>query len=287
MKRLTYFLLCAIATMFVACNSSNSKTEMAAENSALSDSLMIVNAEKDSLFALLNDINSDLMQIKDLEKLLSTTDFSKETPNKREQIKNDIELLKKTLEERRNKLAQLESKLKKANNKNAELEKTIASLKQQIDSQEETILEMTKALQDAQFLIEWQNEHIDSLTVQNQVVTEEKQAIQEKNKQLTEKLNTCYYVIGSKSELSDNKIIETGFLRKTKVMEGNFDKSYFTKADKRTLMNINLHSGKANVLSKHPAESYIIVDVDGSKVLQITDPIAFWDTSNYLVVQID
>ena len=287
MKRFSYLIICAIAAMLVvACDTSKNESANA-ENSALNDSLMMVNAEKDSLLVLLNNINSDLMQIKDLEKILSSPDFSKETPDKREEIKNDISLIKKTLEERRKKLNQLEAKLKKANNKNAELEKTISTLRQQIESQEETIYEMNQALQNAQFLIEWQNEHIDSLTVKNKTVTEEKEAIQSKNEQLTEKLNTCYYVVGSKSELSANKIIETGFLRKTKIMEGDFEKSYFTKADKRTLMNINLHSNKANVLSKHPAESYIIADVDGSKVLQITDPIAFWDLTNYLVVQID
>ena len=94
-------------------------------------------------------------------------------------------------------------------------------------------------------------------------------------------------MVGTKKELKQQKIIETGFLRKTKVMEGDYTKSYFTKADKRTLNTIALHSKKAQVMSKHPAGSYSIEEAGGQKVLHILDPNKFWELSNYLVVKID
>lgn len=90
-----------------------------------------------------------------------------------------------------------------------------------------------------------------------------------------------------KKELKDNEIIETGFLRKTKIMEGDFDRNFFTTADKRTLTTIPLHSDKAKVLTNQPESSYVIEDVDGQKVLRITNPASFWSLSNYLVVQIN
>ena len=95
------------------------------------------------------------------------------------------------------------------------------------------------------------------------------------------------YTDKAKKELKQQKIIETGFLRKTKVMEGDYTKSYFTKADKRTLNSIALHSKKAQVMSKHPADSYAIEDAGGQKVLHILNPNKFWELSNYLVVKID
>ena len=104
---------------------------------------------------------------------------------------------------------------------------------------------------------------------------------------LNNELNVCYYVVGSKKELKKNKIIQTGFLRKTKIMEGDFERSYFTKADKRTLSLIALHSKKADVLSKHPAGSYQIVeDANGLKSLKITDSSRFWELSNFLIVKV-
>ena len=70
-------------------------------------------------------------------------------------------------------------------------------------------------------------------------------------------------------------------------MEGDFEKSYFTKADKRTLSVIPLHSKKAKILSKQPAGSYVIEDNGGVKTLRITNATKFWELSNFLIVQID
>ena len=100
-------------------------------------------------------------------------------------------------------------------------------------------------------------------------------------------LNTCYYVIGSKKELKANKIIETGFLRKTKILQGDFEMSYFTKADRRTLSEIPLRSHKAQLMTNHPKDSYELIDRDGSKVLHILNANRFWEKSNFLVVKVD
>ena len=100
-------------------------------------------------------------------------------------------------------------------------------------------------------------------------------------------LNTCYYVIGSNKELKANKIIESGFLRKTKILQGDFEMSYFTKADRRTLNEIPLHSKKAQLMTNHPKDSYEIVDNDGVKTLHILNANRFWEKSNFLVVKID
>ena len=107
-------------------------------------------------------------------------------------------------------------------------------------------------------------------------------------KELTDELNTCYYAIGSKKELQDNNIIKTGFLRKTKIMQGDYEMSYFTAVDKRNLTQLPLHSKKAKVMTNQPADSYRIQDGNGGmKVLVITNPTKFWNASNFLVIQID
>ena len=71
-------------------------------------------------------------------------------------------------------------------------------------------------------------------------------------------------------------------------MQGDFDQSFFIKADRRTLTTIPLHSKKAKIISvTPPAASYTMKDVNGQKVLEITNPTQFWGVSNYLVIQID
>ena len=70
-------------------------------------------------------------------------------------------------------------------------------------------------------------------------------------------------------------------------MKGDFDMAYFTAADKRTLTEIATHSNKAEIKTSQPKDSYQIVDVNGQKVIKITDPAKFWQLSNFLVIKVD
>ena len=186
-------------------------------------------------------------------------------------------------------LEELERRLKQSTNYNATMQKSIANLKAQLDEQQKTINGLTEQLEAAHIQIKNLNQNVDSLNAVNKAVTKEKEIAQEETKQLTKEvnnLNTCYYVIGSKKELKANKIIESGFLRKTKILQGDFEMSYFTKADRRTLNEIPLHNNKAQVMTNHPKDSYEIVDQGGAKVLRILNPSRFWEKSNFLVVKV-
>lgn len=287
MKYLAFICMCIAVLLVSSCSNSSEKTEETVyATTELADSLQTANAEKDSLLGLLNEISSGMAQIKDIEQLI-TTDLSKETPDHKDQIRTDMMIIQQAMYERRQKMEALEAKLRKSINYNAEMQRTIKSLRFQIETQEATILELQTALRNAHVEIGDLNLRVDSLRRENSEITREKLAAQDESIQLSNQLNTCYYVVGSKSELKKYNIIETGFLRKTKIMEGDFEKSYFTKADKRTLSFINLHSQKAKVLSNHPDDSYQIVEKNGTKIFEITNTAKFWDLSNYLIVQID
>lgn len=138
------------------------------------------------------------------------------------------------------------------------------------------------------------NEHIDTLTCQVDSlnttifsVNERLAATQGTATRLENELNTCYYIIASKSVLKESKILETGFLRKSKLLKGDFDKGLFVTCDKRYADSLDLQSDKARILTNHSEGSYEIVEQNGKKILHITSPEQFWDCSNYLVVQID
>lgn len=281
----------AVACMMCLAACNNSNTETAATDTAivdrLNDSLLVANAEKDSLLSLINDINDGMMQIRDMEKIISASNLNNETRNKRQEIMDNMRLIQQALQDRREKLASLERRIKNSKGDSAQLQKTIDGLKKQIADQEASIARLTEELRKAHIEIQVLNTAVDSLNVANQTITEEKVAAEEKSEQLVNELNTCYYVIGSKNELKENKIIETGFLRKTKVLEGDYEINYFTKGDKRTLTEIPLHSKKAKIYTKHPEGTYEIVDNNGVKSLLITDPTRFWSLSNFLVIQID
>lgn len=293
MKQLITILF--IAIIMTSCSLENKEQQIALENAqdtikANRAELIQAIADRDSLFSLINEISEDMDEIKDYERILSTGNLNNESSSQKEKIRNDLQILKKTLQQRQQKLTELQKKLKDSKATNTKLEKTIETLNAQIVEQQKEIETLTIALTSAKGQIIKLESDKDSLNKTISSVTAEKELVegiaQEAISNVNE-LNKCFYAIGSKQELKKNKIIESGFLKKTKVLQGDYDTQFFNIGDKRTLNKINLHSKKAKVLTNHPSNSYQIVDRDGVKVLEITNPNAFWNLTNYLVVQVD
>lgn len=295
MKNIFYFTWLLIGlTVMPACQRANQQDQEAMRldsiNAALQDSINTANAEKDSLMQLMGDIADGMTQIKELEDIVSVNNLNGETPDRKKQLRDDIVLIQQSINKHKQRLAELERRLKQSTNYNATMKKSIENLKAQLEDQQKTINGLTEQLAAAHIQIKNLNQSVDSLSNANKTVTREKEAAVQESKQLShevDNLNTCYYVIGSKKELKANKIIETGFLRKTKILEGDFEMSYFTKADRRTLSEIPLHSNKAQLLTNHPKDSYEIVDHGNVKALHILNAHRFWEKSNFLVVKVD
>ena len=88
-------------------------------------------------------------------------------------------------------------------------------------------------------------------------------------------------------KLKEKKILQPGFLRNPKGREGICDRTSFSAGDRRTPAEIPTHSKKAKVLTSQPKGSYTIVDVNGQKVIRISDPAKFWQLSDFLVIEVD
>ena len=295
MKKILYLVLLMIGlALMPSCRRANQLEQEVLRqdsiNAALQDSINTANAEKDSLMQLMGDIADGMDQIKELEDIVSVNNLSGETPDRKKQLRDDIVLIQQSINKHKQRLEDLEKRLKQSTNYSASMQKSIANLKQQLEDQQKTINSLTEQLAAAHIQIKNLNQSVDSLSSVNKAVVKEKEAAQEESKHLTNEvnnLNTCYYVVGSKKELKANKIIETGFLRKTKILQGDYEMSYFTKADRRTLNEIPLHSKKAELMTNHPKGSYEVVDQGGSKVLHILSPDRFWEKSNFLVIKVD
>lgn len=295
MKKIMYLVwLMAGLAVLPACQRTNKLEAEAMRqdsiNVALQDSINTANAEKDSLMQLMGDIADGMQQIKELEDIVSVNNLNGETPDRKQQLRDDIVLIQEAINKHKQRLNDLEKRLKQSTNYNATMQKSIANLKAQLEDQQKTINNLTEQLAAAHIQIKNLNQSVDSLSTVNKAIAKEKEAAQQESKQLTNEvntLNTCYYVIGSNKELKANKIIESGFLRKTKILQGDFEMSYFTKADRRTLNEIPLHSNKAQLMTNHPKDSYEIVEHGNMKTLHILNPARFWEKSNFLVVKVD
>ena len=123
-------LVCVCTAMLASCgqNSADYK-KLKAEN----DSLRIENTkntdELNDMLSTLNDIESDFQSIRDAENYLTIQQQTGGELNqsRRDQIKQNMQLISETLKKNKEQISQLEEKLKKSGIQSSALRKTIAS----------------------------------------------------------------------------------------------------------------------------------------------------------------
>lgn len=285
MKTRHLIISAATLCMLVACGGNNEQTQQTLEEVSKQELAQAL-AERDSLLALVGDVAIGLEQIKQLENIMTVAVAHPETAGKqRAQIMADIASLKESVQQRKKQLEALETKLGKSTINNKTLQQTVKALREQIDTQMEEIESLKQQLDEANKNIAGLKTEVDSLGITVETVTGERNAAREASVKLENALNTCYYVVATKSELKQAGIIETGFLRKTKLMKADFDRGQFVISDKRMLNTLPLKAAKVKILTNHPEGSYELLDEGGQKTIKITNAQQFWSLSNYLVVQ--
>lgn len=280
-------LLLGIAAALLASCSGKGDQERTA------DSLAVVTRDykeatsfNDSLLLLMGDIYTGLDSINAQEGLLYSMGQG-DNVDRRAEIRQNLATIRARLAANRQLLEEMQSKLKDSDAKNVVLLKTIDELKVRIDQQESKIAQLNEELENAQAQISDLNERVAEGEENLKAETEAKDAALAEAKAAEDAANTVYYAIGTNKELKENGLLEKKFLGRTKVLEGDFSDKYFTKADRRTLTEINTHSTKASIKTNQPKDSYEIVDNDNKiKIIKITNPSRFWQVSPYLIIEI-
>ena len=287
MKFNSIIISAALLTMLSSCNGTLDRQQQSLEEVSKQE-LATALGERDQLLALVKEISVGLEQIRQLENFMANAATSpNELAGQKTRILADISKLKKKIQQRKVQLQELESKLKNSTINNTVLQETIHALRIQIDSQIDEIEALKRQLIAANAQIGELNDAVDSLNSTVSTITDERDVAQETSVRFENELNTCYYIIATKSDLKKHHIIESGFLRQTKVMKGDFDKNVFEVSDKRMLETLPLNTSKARILTNHPETSYEMTETDGKKIIKITDPDQFWSLTNYLVIQQD
>jgi predicted nuclease with TOPRIM domain len=284
-------LVCIGISMLTACvqNSSEYK-QLQAEN----DSLKLENtryaSEMNDLLSTLNDIEADIQSIRDAENYLNIQQQGggELTPNTRQQIRDNMQLIGETLKKNREQLRQLEEKMKNSNIKSAALNKTINRLTSELDQKATMIVALQEDLAKKNIRIQELDQQVASLSedVEGLSLTASSQA--ETLKTQDKVLNTAYYCFGTAKELKSQKILTGGGLfSKAKVLQDDFNRDYFISIDIREVSAIPLFAAKASLKSNHPAGSYEFVkDEDKNLTFKIVDAKAFWSLGKYLVIEV-
>lgn len=282
---------CIIITLFLAgtalpfssCSGDKEKEvnpladSLSKENSNLSGKLTEKEAALQEFIGAFNEIQENLNEIKDKEKIVTTASSTGDVKNKQDQIKEDIQAIYDLMAKNKNRINSLSRKLKDSNLKLEGMEKMIENLQNTLNLKDNEIAELKTK--------------IESLHIELANLNTNYQAVEQESAQKTEELNTAYYAIGTSKELKEKNVIskEGGFIgigKITKVKE-DFNREYFTKVNIEQATSINVGSKKVKILTTHPQGSYKLVGDPVVEKIEITHPRDFWSASKYLVIVIN
>lgn len=280
MKKL-FFMVCCAALLMTGCKDGKNAPGLASVQQT--DSLNDVIAQKDSeineMMGTLNDIEEGFRLINEAENRVALLKNGEGT-SKKQNLKENIQFIAERMKQNRELIAKLQKQLESSTLKGGQLKKTIDNLTAQLEAKDKQLLALREDLDKKDIHISELDETIGNLNTNVSNLSADNQQKAETINAQDKQLNTAWYVFGTKKELKGQHILEGG-----KVMNGNFNKNYFTKVDIRNTTEIKLYSKSAKLLTAHPASSYSLThDASKQYVLRITNPQIFWSTSKYLVV---
>jgi len=280
MKKLLFMSMCALA--MVACKQDKPKAEDAALTQQR-DSLNQIIAQKENelndMMGTMNEIEEGFREINEAQNRVSLAK-SGEGENRTQRIRENIQFIQSTMKQNRELISKLKQQMRESTVKSDQLKRTLDNLTKQLEEKDQQLQQLRAELDAKDIHISELDEQVANL---NTNVTELKTESSEKSQKISaqdKQINTAWFVFGTKDELKEQNILVKG-----KVLQGNFNRNYFTKIDIRVDKEIKLYSRKAEILTSHPADSYTLQpDANKQYVLRITNPQQFWSTSKYLVV---
>ena len=274
-------LVALSSLLLVGCGQqkANKDTEMTALRDSLNQIISQKDNEIDGMMETFNDIEAGFREIDAAEGRVALARQG-EGANAQERIRENMEFIKDAMARNKELINKLRQQLRESTIKGNALKTTIENMMKQIEEKDKKIQDLIEELDAKDIHISRLDEEVANLNTNVSNLTEETnqktQTINTQDKQL----NTAWFVFGTKSELKQQHILEDG-----KVLQANFNQSYFTKIDIRVDKEIKLYSRSAKMMTSHPAGSYTL-DRDANKHynLRISDPQKFWSTSKYLVI---
>ena len=281
MKKLLFLAIGLTLITFMGCKEDRKVADVAGFSQ--NDSLQKIIAQKDNeindIMETFNQIEAGFKEINEAENRVSLMKDG-EGANRRQQLVENVQFISATMKENRTLIEKLRRQLRESSVKSDNLKKTIENLVAELEEKDNQLQQLRAELDAKNIHIAELDQTISGLNdnVTNlQTESSQKSAtIQAQDKQL----NTAWFVFGTKKELKEQRIIDGD-----RVLESNFNKSYFTQIDSRVEKEIKLYSKYAKILTMHPSDSYTLEkDANKQYVLRITNPQIFWSTSKYLVI---
>ena len=287
MKRMIHIFLVAIVA--VGCSTKNENTELKALLAALAEeNAMLAQGNVDleisvvGYQALLVEIDENLAAIDDKH-----TTVSEQVAGSGIALEEDIQLhlehIHGNLENSKYKVAQMQEELYELYNQEQIDEAVILELEMELDDAAEEIFIRDAAIVEL-------HETVVEEDIEIAVLVEAYNEQEVISEVLYSALNTAYFIAGTNKELTDYGIIdaEGGFLGmgRVKSLAADADVDFFVPIPMDITDEIDLLCKKAKLLTNHPESSYSLSGDKEIEILEILDKAAFWDKSDFLIIEI-
>ncbi len=275
------FVAAALAVLATSCENER-RTPV--EDTTTRDSLQSIIDQKDNeindMMTTLNQIQEGFREIALAENRVSIAKDGERT-DKAQQIRENIQIISNTMKSNRELIEKLRQQLRESSVKADGLKEALESMVKQLEDKDKQLVQLRSELDSKDIHIAELDETINNLNSNVEDLTAESKEKTNTINAQDKQLNTAWFVFGTKKELKEQHILDSG----DRVLQSNFNNSYFTKIDIRVDKEIKLYSKSARLLTMHPSSSYTLQqDANKQYILRITNPQLFWSTSKYLVI---
>ena len=283
-------LVALFTVLMIGCNNKEDQLrEQLSDTQNEAASLQQGVAERDKYFEdvmrSVNEVYMDLEKARIKEGQLAQRADGGEGPAQftnaetRQKLLHNISDIGSALKENRKKIADLQVRVRSFNGKMAGLSTLIGSLKKSLQEREQSIAQLEGRVQGLEVTV----------AEKTKVIAEKESVIDEQQR----KMNTVFYVVGTRGELKKKGIItdEGGFLwgliGSTTVMASGVDQSDFTPIDRTKDQIIHVQGKIEEIFPRRNPEFFATAEQDeNNSDLAIVSPDRFWQ-DDYLVIVVD
>ncbi|WP_420388520.1 hypothetical protein [Roseivirga sp.] len=283
-----------IAMWFGISSVTKKKEVLSSQYNQLESQMIQKESAFEDMLSLYDKVEDQIGDILERENLIQHQGNDRLDRRNNEKIFKEISMIDDLIFRSKQDLLRLEDEAKSSNLKLGVFEKRINGLQADLKERAEVISTLKAELSKKDETLAMMITEQDSLnrTINAQLENLELRALEVQ--QLTaqnSELNKSFLAIGTFEDLESKGVVakEGGFLGlfgKRVALQEEADEKAFMTVDRRNMQTLRIEAASLSLVSNHPQGSYQIVpgESESEKVLEITDPEAFWKISKYLVI---
>lgn len=297
--RIQHVILIIVVFALVVAGCNTRSDELEKENAELQQKTTQLNQDLEArdqyiedVTQSINEIYANLEGVREKEKNILRETGEVEGKKKvtsvelRQRLLQQIATIDTNMRSNRKKLSDLQARVSSSRKQYAGLQRMMNDLKKTLEEREQSIAQLQTRVQDLENEVQSKTRVI---AVQDSTINDQKSLIS----QQTNRINTGYYIIGSRKELEEKGIISDeggflwGLLGSTTVLSSGVNPQYFKPIDKTRDMTIEVQGDIDEIIPRR-SENFYVTSENGqdASTLQIVQPDAFWQ-ENYLVIITD